>query len=301
MTPQEIFLERLGTCNCRCEQGICQNFRVPNLENVAYLSYRDFDADGNQSGEFKRVFDLTKSPVFKQMDNNRDFPLAAIRHAYEMNDGDNNVSGSGALMGIQKLYRLCPVAWNSLRYLLLPSIRKQGTGRVGFAEHKFIQLATDEDVTDTPRYNRILLDNLKFGFLMRMMHLTSEMTGFYRNPLIKQPAATWTNSWDFLKNSSASLPDWLRMIGLEANNDVDAYFCYMKTCITTYARDMKLEDSEFWRRNGEENILIDHLYNWQSLTAASYNLLSMAFKNLWFHFIRCQTDLALLCSQVIEK
>ena len=232
------------------------------------------------------------------MDTEDSFSLKKIQSSYEK--FMKNVTFT-TLTGVRMLYRKCPVSWGRMRYLSMPCPTEGTLGRVGISEHSFIGLATANDVVENDRYNQIVLHNIKFGIFMRMAELSRSITGYSQNPFIKAPCRQWTSSWEFLTKSTTDLNEWVRSVTYHANLDIEKFFSKIYCAITAYAKNMKLDDSDHWRAIGDESTLIDHLRNYISLMALSYNLQHYAYSKLWYHYIRLQADFCKLAMQVLKK
>ena len=89
------------------------------------------------------VFNLEKKH-FKDYDCEKMFPLRKLQESYEKYI---KTVTFGSLTGIRMIYRKCPVAWGSMRYLAMPCPIEVGIGRNGITEHGFIGMA-GENRTD---------------------------------------------------------------------------------------------------------------------------------------------------------
>ena len=199
------------------------------------------------------------------------------------------------------LYRKCPIPWGKLRYLSMPCPIEATIGRVGISEHNFIGLATCDDVAENDRYNRIVSNNIKFALFMRMTELSRSITGYSRNPFVQEPCRRWTSSWEFLAKSSTDLNEWVKTVSYHTNLEIEKFFSRIYCSVTSYAKNMKLDDIDHWRAIGEESTLIDLLRNYIALMGMSYNLQNYAYSKLWYHHIRLQGDFCKLAMQVLKK
>ena len=212
-TPSEIFIDFLQKCSCRCSN--CQNRNLQiNPREIVNHTYHEMDGEGQYRDEETRVFNF-ENTKFKDFCTTNKLSIPFIRQSYEKY-GFWNVQRSHGLRGVKMLYRKCPINWGELIYLNIPNPRRPGALGVAYTEHSVLPLAGVDDLADRQRYNNILIRNIKFCFFHRNLELQNGLMGLYRNPFVQNQASDWTNDFGFIENSSATLSDFVKILGYKS-------------------------------------------------------------------------------------
>ena len=298
-TAQEIFIDFLGKCNCRCTMCQNQNLNL-NPSEIGNHVYNEINGEGQFSDEETRVF-YFENTKFKDFCTTKQIAFSAIKQNYEQYGFWNVQRGTQGMRGVKTLFRKCPINWGDLIYLNIPTPRRPGALGVGYTEHGVLSLAGADDLADRQRYNNIMLRNIKFCYLQRMMELQNGLIGCFRNPFVENQAGDWTTNFGYIENSSATLSDFVKILGYQVNSDVIGYYTYIKQRIQRYQTGLRLHDHRMWEHAREEGNYISHLQMLVKMWTSAYNIAHTGVHNLWHHLVRTQMDLAKLAQQVIEK
>jgi len=292
-TAEEVFYNLLSRTNCRCT--ICGG-RDETPDEVLDINYQPIGSETRVP-----VFDINHSRYHYYL-NPTAMPFRVLRENYEHHDDENVASSKTGILELHTIYRRNPIDWSQLRFLDMPVPKKPNTLQSSYVEHNNPVMATEDDFVDSGRYGRLLRKNVKFSFLMRNLELQSNIYGFYRNPFVRDLSRGWSENWRFLAQSSQNLPDFVRLLNVQTNKEVLAFFTFVKSSISQYVNRLKLTDSRFWLDEAREpGVYCEHLLNWVKMINCAFNLAYCGMSKTWNHHVRNQMDLAHLIEQTLNK
>lgn len=255
---EAAFREMIDKSSCICRSCILSpDLKLESLVNCSYRPLGEYDEsnnhfiDGFYSSQEIKLFDITRSK-FKNYGNQTLYPLENLRTSYINNGSFNVPTGRSGLIGIEFMYRNLPVSWIDFTYLNPAVPCRSDNRRVAFIEHGEPQRVTEDSLAESRRYCRIQSHNFKFSFFLKHLEMTAGTTGFYKRPKHFGGRSDWSQVWAKIRNDREKICDFVRRISIETNMDTMDYHRFLKTDISHYYANLRLDQPKIWDENLSE-------------------------------------------------